>query len=151
MKYYVEDSLSNFKFWSGAEERASLLNKEQFDYVEQELEEMESADGWSDTAINDIFWFEFDTICDWLGYKDEEHLREDISNDDIQEAEDWADNMSTDYDSLFEVANMNEDEYHVLNDDDEEDLDYDRATDDFMEWWNQKDDFEKVREYRKYL
>lgn len=26
----------------------------------------------TETQINDLFWFEFDTICQWLGYKDED-------------------------------------------------------------------------------
>ena len=40
MKYYVEESLSNFKFWSGGKDRAELLNSDQFDSVEELLEEM---------------------------------------------------------------------------------------------------------------
>ena len=27
--------------------------------------------GWTDDDINNFFWFDFDTIADWLGYKDE--------------------------------------------------------------------------------
>lgn len=40
MKYFVEESLSNFKFWSGGQDRAKLLSDEQFDIVEQMLEEI---------------------------------------------------------------------------------------------------------------
>ena len=69
MRYYVEESLSNFNFWSGGRDRAELLSDEQFDIVEQMIEEMAPEDGWSDTAINDLFWFDFDTIANWLGYK----------------------------------------------------------------------------------
>lgn len=76
MKYFVEESLSNFNFWSGGKDRADLLTSEQFDTVEQMMEEIEPADGWSDTAINDFFWFEFDTIAQCLGYADEEHLKQ---------------------------------------------------------------------------
>lgn len=150
MKYYVEDSLSNFKFWSGGKDNADLLSGEQLDTVEQMLEEIEPEDGWSDTAINDRFWFDFDTICDWLGYKDGEHLENGISNDDLQEAEEWAEDMSTDYDSLFDVAGMKEEDYMCLNNDDESEVDYDLATDDFMDWWNGMDDFEKMKVYQKY-
>ena len=57
MKYYVEESLRDFQFWSGGKDRAELLTDEQFDIVEQMMEEIEPADGWSDTAINDFFWF----------------------------------------------------------------------------------------------
>lgn len=150
MKYYVEDSLSNFNFWSGGKDNANLLSGEQLDTVEQMLEEIEPEEGWSDTAINDMFWFDFDTICDWLGYKDGEHLENGISNDDLQEVEEWAEDMSTDYDSLFDVAGMKEEDYMCLNNDDESEVDYDLATDDFMDWWNGMDDFKKMKVYQKY-
>jgi len=149
MKYYVEDSLSNFNFWSGGKDNADLLSSEQLDTVEQMLEDIEPEAGWSDTAINDMFWFDFNTICDWLGYKDGEHLEKDVSNDDIQEAEDWAEDMSTDYDSLFDVAGMKKGDYMFLNDDEFE-VDYDLATDDFMDWWDNLDDFAKMEVYNKH-
>ena len=106
MKYYVEESLSNFKFWSGGKDRAELLNSDQLDSVEELLEEMMPGDGWSDTAINDFFWFDFDTICQWLGYKNEEYLEMDISNEEIKDAQDWFDSVAEDYD-FFELAGMN--------------------------------------------
>ena len=101
MRYYVEGSLINFKFWCGAKYRAELLNSDQLDSVEELLEEIMPEDGWSDTAINDFFWFEFDTIADWLGYKDEEYLKKGVSNDDIQEAEDWFEELGQEYEFFF--------------------------------------------------
>lgn len=98
MKYFVEESLRDFNFWSGGKDRAELLTDEQFDTVEQMMEEMDPADGWTDTAINDFFWFDFDTIAQWLGYADETHLEKDISQDEVQEAQEWAEDTSTDYD-----------------------------------------------------
>lgn len=150
MKYYVEESLSNFHFWSGGKDHAELLTSEQLDLVEQMMEEIEPVDGWSDTAINDLFWFDFDTICEWLGYKNEENLEKDVSNDDIQEAEDWAEDMSEDYDNLFLVSGLNKDEYIFEDNDGNEDIDCYAATNDFMEWWNNMNDFEKVEQYSKY-
>ena len=150
MKYHVEDSLSNFNFWSGGKDNADLLSSEQLDTVEQMLEDIEPEDGWSDTAINDMFWFDFNTICDWLGYKDGEHLEKGVSNDDIQGAEDWAEDMSTDYDSLFDVAGMKEEDYMCLNNDEEFEVDYDLATYDFMDWWGNLDDFAKMEVYNKH-
>lgn len=152
MKYYIEDSLSNFNFWSGGKERADLLSSEQLDTVEQMLEEITPEEGWSDTDINDMFWFDFDTICSWLGYKDEEHLEKGVSNDDLQEAEDWAEEISTNYDkNLFDIANLDIENYRVTNEDDEEEeIDFDCAAYDFMNWWDSLNDFAKVEEYRKY-
>ena len=150
MKYYVEESLSKFQFWSGAKDRAALLTTEQFDTVEQMLEEIEPADGWSDTAINDFFWFDFNTIAQWLGYADEEHLEANIKQDEVEEAQEWAEDTSTDYNALFAIAGFNVEAYVCINEDGEEDYDCDQATEDFMDWWNGMDDIDQVEEYRKY-
>lgn len=150
MKYYVEDSLSNFNFWSGGKDRADLLTSEQLDTVEQMMEEIEPVEGWSDTAINDFFWFEFDTICEWLGYDDEEHLEADIKKEEVDEAQEWAEEISTDYNSLFAIAGLKIEDYESTNEDGETECDWDLATEDFMEWWNSMDDVEQVKEYRKY-
>lgn len=150
MKYFVEESLRDFNFWSGGKDRAELLTDEQFDTVEQMMEEMDPADGWTDTAINDFFWFDFDTIAQWLGYADEEHLEKDISQDEVQEDQEWAEDTSTDYDKLFIVAHLDIGDYALTNEDGEEDWDLDQATKDFMDWWNGMADIEQVEEYRKY-
>lgn len=71
MKIYSEKSLRNFEFWSGAKENASELTSVQLDEVENILEDM-YPDGMSETEINDFFWFDFDTIKEWLGITDEE-------------------------------------------------------------------------------
>lgn len=75
MKYYVEESLSNFKFWSGAKENASELTEEQFGQLETILEDL-FPDGMSDTQINDLFWFKFDWIKEILGIEEEEEEEE---------------------------------------------------------------------------
>lgn len=71
MKIYSEKSLRNFEFWSGAKENANELTSVQLDEVENILEDM-YPDGMSETEINDLFWFEFDTIKEWLGITDKE-------------------------------------------------------------------------------
>lgn len=150
MKYFVEESLSNFNFWSGGKDRAELLTDEQLDAVEQMMEEIEPAEGWTDTAINDFFWFDFDTIAQWLGYADEEHLKKDIAQSEIEEAQEWAEDTSTDYNALFAIAHLNINDYACTNEDGEEDCDWGQATEDFMDWWNGMDDIDQVEEYRKY-
>lgn len=151
MKYYVEDCLSNFQFWNQAKDNAELLSNEQFNIVEEMLEECTPEEGWSDTAINDMFWFDFDTICDWLGYKDAKHFEKDISNREIEEAQEWAGATSTDYNAMFAIAHLNVEDYRFINEDGEEEYDWDNATEDFMFWWESMDDIDQVEEYRKYL
>lgn len=150
MKYYVGDSLSNFNFWGGGKERSDLLTTEQFDVVEKNLEDIEPEDGWSDTAINDMFWFEFDTICKWLGYKSQEHLELDIDDELLSDMETWAEDKSVDYEELFEIANMDKSDYEETDEDNNVEFDEDKATEDFCDWWNELDDFEKAEIYRKY-
>ena len=69
MKAYKEMNLRDFEFWSGAKSNAETLTDEQLDMVESILEDA-FPDGMDETQINDIFWFDFDTICEWLGIED---------------------------------------------------------------------------------
>ena len=71
MKVYKEMNLRNFKFWSGAKSNAETLTDEQLATVQYNLEEIYQ-DGMSETQINDFFWFDFDTIREWLGIEKEE-------------------------------------------------------------------------------
>lgn len=76
MKIYTEQSLSNFEFWSGAKDTVKYLNDNDFDTIEAILDEV-YPDGMDETTINDLFWFDEDTIAEWLGYSDFEELVED--------------------------------------------------------------------------
>ena len=66
-----EERLENFKFWSGACYLAEKLTSEEFDIVEELLEEL-YPNGMEETQVNDFFWFEGDTIAQALGYEDED-------------------------------------------------------------------------------
>ena len=74
MKYYVETSLKNFAAWSGGADTKEELTDDELDTLESMLEEIEPEEGYTDTAINDILWFERDTIAEWLGYEDWDDL-----------------------------------------------------------------------------
>lgn len=81
MKIYREERLSQFEFWSGAKDTAERIWEEMgepgFNTVEAILEDT-YPEGIDETTLNDIFWFEPETIYEWLG----------ISNDDDEEEED---------------------------------------------------------------
>ena len=72
MKIYSEKSLGNFEFWSGAKENANELTSAQLDEVETILGDL-YPEGMDETQINDLFWFDFDTIKEWLRITDEEY------------------------------------------------------------------------------
>ena len=65
MRIIKEESLRNFQFWSGARSFADNLTCEELDTIESILEDDGSE--YTETQINDLFWFDSETICDWLG------------------------------------------------------------------------------------
>lgn len=68
-----EIELKSFEFWSGAKDIANLIEDDEFDIIEELLEDL-YPDGITDTQVNDFFWFEGDTIAQALGYVDEEDM-----------------------------------------------------------------------------
>lgn len=82
MKYTVEEPLSSFKFWSGGKDRADLLTSEQLDKIGEELELID--EDYSDTRINDLFWFDFEWICGLIG------LKYTDDGEVVDDEEDWA-------------------------------------------------------------
>ena len=72
MKWYVEDHLHNFEPWGGAVAVWDRLTVEEIDKIERWMEEIEWS--WSNTGINDFFWFDLPTIAEILGDEDEEAL-----------------------------------------------------------------------------
>lgn len=149
MKVISEIALRDFKFWSGGKDRAKHCSDEQLDFIEPLMKEIAPEDGWTEDEINNFFWFEFDTIADWLDYEDEEHFCAGVSKSDVKEAEDWF-NCILDADEMIAIANLDRENYISKNEDEEEEFDEDSVYDDFLEWWNDMRDIEQVREYRKH-
>ena len=50
MKIYREESLSNFKFWSGAILNAEQFTLEELDQITAELETLDDGGGYSETG-----------------------------------------------------------------------------------------------------
>ena len=78
MKIYSEDSIRNFEFWGGARDTIEDLTYDDFDILEPMIEEIFMGEV-EDIDLNDFFWFERDTIAEWLGYEDYEELMRDRS------------------------------------------------------------------------
>ena len=94
MKYYVETSLENFEAWSGGRDTLEvLIEKGLCDTVEAFLEEVLGEDI-SDTAINDVLWFERDTIADWCGFSSWESLENGEEEEETAEEEPEENNFS---------------------------------------------------------
>ena len=68
-----EISLSDFEAWSGGADTMNELNSEECEQIESTIEEL-YPNGMTETQLNDLLWFERDSIAEWLGYQDWEHL-----------------------------------------------------------------------------
>lgn len=77
MKIYEEKRLFDFTFWGGAEFLALILTEEEFDIIEQNLNEVYGKEhSFEDTFINDLFWFDTNFIAECLGYNNFEEMME---------------------------------------------------------------------------
>ena len=59
--------LSDFEFWSGGKDTVKDLTQDELKQIETMLEDI-YPDGITEMTLNDFFWFERDTIAEWLGY-----------------------------------------------------------------------------------
>ena len=76
MKIYSEISLENFKAWSGAVDTLDRVREAgKCDELESILEDL-YPDGMSETELNDLLWFEPETVFEWLGIEEEEEEEE---------------------------------------------------------------------------
>lgn len=71
MQYLVDEPLRDFEFWSGAKDRAELLTFSELDSIGEQLEDFFQETP-TQTQINDLFWFDFDIVCEMLGTTEEE-------------------------------------------------------------------------------
>lgn len=75
MNFTKEIKLRDFEFWSGAKETVSMLSGNEIELLERYFEDLEDEGFiWSDTQINDFFWFETDWIAKYLGFEDYDDL-----------------------------------------------------------------------------
>ena len=85
MKVYEEISLSNFNFWSGAKVTANRIDEELGEDGWRQLEAiLEDAypDGVEETQLNDLLWFDAETVYEWLGIKDEDEDEDEDEEED---------------------------------------------------------------------
>lgn len=67
MKIYREESLSSFEFWSGAIANAEEFTLEELDRIGDELSVIDNGDGYEETQINDMMWFEPAYLASLIG------------------------------------------------------------------------------------
>lgn len=71
MYYKTEFDLYDFPAWSGGRDTLETLKEKNLvDEVQAAIEEIYCEESPTDTEINDLLWFERDTIAEWLGFSD---------------------------------------------------------------------------------
>lgn len=66
MKLYSDTSINRFEFWAGAKDNKNRFSYDEMEQIEAILEDC-YPEGIDETQLNDIFWFEPETLCEWLG------------------------------------------------------------------------------------
>ena len=114
MKVYSEISLESFEAWSGAVNTLDRIrNADKCNVLEAILEE-EYPDGLSETALNDILWFESDWCYEICGMRSESEIKEELEEakeelEDLRsEFEDAVSNDMDEINASRETAGMNE-------------------------------------------
>lgn len=68
MKYIVENNIVDFKFWGGAKDNAALLTYDELASLDDDIYELLGCEDIpTETEVNDLFWFDFNTVCEHLG------------------------------------------------------------------------------------
>lgn len=71
-------SLENFEAWSGGKSTLDrIINEGKCDELESMLEEL-YPDGMTDTELNDLLWFDSDTVFGWLGIRTYDQIKEEL-------------------------------------------------------------------------
>lgn len=73
MKITTERTLNSFDFWCGAKDTAARFTMQELNTITEILEEL-YPEGMEDTQVNDLFWFEDQLLCEWLGLDYEEFM-----------------------------------------------------------------------------
>lgn len=78
MTITYELDLNRFEAWSGAKETLERIQREgKCAELENILEEL-YPDGMTETDLNDLLWFEPETVYEWLGIRSEEQIKKEI-------------------------------------------------------------------------
>ena len=78
MTITYELDLSSFQAWSGAKDTLDRIQREgKCAELENILEEL-YPDGMTETELNDLLWFDSESVYEWLGIRSEEQIKKEI-------------------------------------------------------------------------
>ena len=78
MTITYELDLNSFEAWSGAKDTLDRIQREgKCAELENILEELHP-DGMTETELNDLLWFDSESVYEWLGIRSEEQIENEI-------------------------------------------------------------------------
>ena len=87
MTITYELDLNNFQAWSGAKDTLDRIQREgKCGELENILEDM-YPDGMTETELNDLLWFDSESVYEWLGIRSEEQIEKEIKEAEEELAE----------------------------------------------------------------
>ena len=82
-----ELDLNSFEAWSGAKDTLDRIQREgKCAELENVLEEL-YPDGMTETELNDLLWFDSESVYEWLGIRSEEQIEKEIKEAEEELAE----------------------------------------------------------------
>ena len=91
MTITYELDLNSFQAWSGAKDTLDRIQREgKCAELENILEEL-YPDGMTETELNDLLWFDSESVYEWLGIRSEEQIEKEI-----KEAEEELEELQSD-------------------------------------------------------
>ena len=87
MTITYELDLNSFQAWSGAKDTFDRIQREgKCGLLEQILEDT-YPDGMTETELNDLLWFDSESVYEWLGIRSEEQIEKEIKEAEEELAE----------------------------------------------------------------
>lgn len=87
MTITYELDLNSFEAWSGAKDTLDRIQREgKCSLLEQILEDI-YPDGMTETQLNDLLWFDSESVYEWLGIRSEEQIEKEIKEAEEELAE----------------------------------------------------------------
>ena len=87
MTITYELDLNSFEAWSGAKDTLDRIQREgKCAELENILEELHP-DGMTETELNDLLWFDSESVYEWLGIRSEEQIEKEIKEAEDELAE----------------------------------------------------------------
>ena len=87
MTITYELDLERFEAWSGAKDTLDRIQREgKCEELENILEDL-YPDGMTETELNDLLWFDSESVYEWLGIRSEEQIEKEIKEAEEELAE----------------------------------------------------------------